>query len=402
VTLPSAVSIGIGGIEGITPGTPGSSNTITFGRTGQYAFEFATSDSGTNIWIFDQSRPQNKFFGNVEIVANTESTSPTTGALQVDGGVGIVGNLNVGGLFVTYNGNDAPVFSASTSGFVTINTPTIPGNSVGALNIVGSANRTYQPIYNPGSMIHVTGNDGASARITIDSFGNSSPVTYVNRYARGTADLPASAQSGDVLCRFVASGWGTGTYAVNIANVAPTSVEFVATENFSSTASGSKIEFYTSPNGSIVKTLSATMNANGVSSTRSIAVNGGSGKVGYDIGAGGTVSQSGNKSSGVTLNKQSGEITMRDTSLNAATIVSFVLTNTTLYGIGSNLYGQLAGDAFVGNSIYESYKVSSVAQNWYLVGKDQFQHPEGIGVLGLFRHQNMKRIFFAQVQLTAI
>jgi hypothetical protein len=179
-------------------------------------------------------------------------------------------------------------------------------------------------------MLHITSNDGVSARITVDSFGNSSPVTYVNRYARGTAALPTSAQSGDVLCRFVASGWGTSSYAVNIANVAPTSVEFVATENFSSTASGSKIEFYTSPNGAITKTLSASMNANGVASTQSIVVNGGSGKVGYDTGAGGTVSQSGNKSGGVTLSKQSGEITMQNTALNAATIVSFVLTNTTI------------------------------------------------------------------------
>jgi hypothetical protein len=72
------------------------------------------------------------------------------------------------------------------------------------------------------------------------------------------------------------------------------------------------------------------MNANGVASTQSIVVNGGSGKVGYDTGAGGTVSQSGNKSGGVTLSKQSGEITMQNTALNAATIVSFVLTNTTI------------------------------------------------------------------------
>lgn len=333
VTLPASVRIGVEGIEGISPGTPGVSNTITFGRPGAYAFEFASPDGGANIWLFDQSRPQSKFFGNVEIVANTVSTSATTGALQVDGGVGIVGNLNVGGMFVTYNGNSNPVFSAATNGFVTINAPVVPGNTTGALNIVGSTSGNFQPIYNPGSMIHITGNDGQAARLTIDSFGNAAPISYVNRYARGTPSSPAVTQSGDVMCRFVASGWIGNSYSVNIANVAPTSVEFVATENYSNTAAGSKIEFYASPNGAIVKTLGATIAANGITSTQSIAVNGGSGKVGYSAGAGGTVLQStggGNKTSPVTLHKQSGEITMNNTNLGADTTVQFTLTNNTI------------------------------------------------------------------------
>ena len=38
----------------------------------------------------------------------------------------------------------------------------------------------------------------------------------------------------------------------------------------------------------------------------------------------------GNKTSGITLDKQSGEITMNNTSLAAAGIVSFVLTNSTI------------------------------------------------------------------------
>jgi len=330
VTLPPAVSIGVEGVEGIEPGVPGVSNTITFVRTGQFAFEFATVDGGNTIWLFDQSRPRTKFFGNVQVTAEIDSTSPTTGALQVQGGTGIVGNLNVGGNFATYDGTGNAVLSATTAGFININTPVIPANTNGALNIVGSTDRSFQPVYNPGSMLHITGNDGVSARITTDSFGNTAPITFVNRHARGTPSTPANTQSGDVLCRFVASGWIGNTYSVNVANVAPTSIEFVATENYNSTSAGSRIEFYTSPNGAITKTLSATMTASGVSSTRDIAVNGGTGKVGYSAGAGGTVAQSGNKSGGVTLNKQSGEITMQNTNLAAATIVSFVLTNSTI------------------------------------------------------------------------
>lgn len=48
---------------------------------------------------------------------------------------------------------------------------------------------------------------------------------------------------------------------------------------------------------------------------------------GYIAGAGGTVTQATSKSTGVTLNKPSGQITMNNAALGAATIVSFTLTN---------------------------------------------------------------------------
>lgn len=60
----------------------------------------------------------------------------------------------------------------------------------------------------------------------------------------------------------------------------------------------------------------------------SIINNGGSGKVGYAAGAGGTVTQATSKSTGVTLSKQSGQITMNAAALAASTTVSFTLTNT--------------------------------------------------------------------------
>lgn len=48
------------------------------------------------------------------------------------------------------------------------------------------------------------------------------------------------------------------------------------------------------------------------------------------VGSGGVVTQASSKSTAVTLNKDSGEITMNGAALNAATIVSFTLTNSTL------------------------------------------------------------------------
>jgi hypothetical protein len=53
-------------------------------------------------------------------------------------------------------------------------------------------------------------------------------------------------------------------------------------------------------------------------------------KAGYIVGEGGTVAQSTSKSTAVTLNKKSGQITMNGAALAAATTVSFTLTNSTI------------------------------------------------------------------------
>lgn len=82
-------------------------------------------------------------------------------------------------------------------------------------------------------------------------------------------------------------------------------------------------------------TLTANTLASGVTSS-SITTLGAAatltttGSLGYRAGAGGTVTQATSKATGVTLNKQCGDITMHNAALAAATIVSFTLTNSTI------------------------------------------------------------------------
>ena len=54
------------------------------------------------------------------------------------------------------------------------------------------------------------------------------------------------------------------------------------------------------------------------------------GEIGYAAAAQGTVTQATDKSTGVTLNASAGQITMSNATLNAATNVAFVLTNSLL------------------------------------------------------------------------
>lgn len=53
-------------------------------------------------------------------------------------------------------------------------------------------------------------------------------------------------------------------------------------------------------------------------------------EIGYAAAAQGTVTQLTDKSTGVTLNKSAGQITMSNATLNATTNVSFTLTNSTI------------------------------------------------------------------------
>jgi len=75
-----------------------------------------------------------------------------------------------------------------------------------------------------------------------------------------------------------------------------------------------------------------------------------SSEIGYATGAQGTVTQLTDKSTGVTLNKSAGRITMNNAALAGATAVSFVLTNSTIsandtmiVNIGSNTTGSALG-----------------------------------------------------------
>jgi hypothetical protein len=340
MTLPASVSQGLIGLEGYNAGV------ISFGATGYYYYQFVTLDGGTSIEIADWDRPLTTYTFPVTISNTTPSTSKTTGALVVAGGAGFGSNISVGGNLRTYTSTGNVAFSVLDSGFVQFNTPAlIAGNTAGALNIVGSSTGVYQAVRNTGSMIHVTGNDNTAARITVDTFGSGATAypIFISRRARGTAASPTAVQSGDVLARVTASGWGTSDYALTAGNIAPTSIDFFALENFSSANSGSSINFYTSPIGAVTKTLSANITANVTTFSANVSVTGNvivagsagislidGGTMGYNAGAGGTQTQGGNKSTGVTLNKPSGEITMASTALAAATTVSFTLTNSTI------------------------------------------------------------------------
>lgn len=177
VTLPAAVSQGISTLGGISPGTPGVSNTITFGAVGNYAFEFVTIDGGTTVWVFDNSRAPGKIATVLDITNTTVSTSTTTGALIVAGGVGIGGNLNVGGI---------SAFTGNISGNLNV-TGNIAGGNISTVGIAtsGTASVTGNVIVagTGGISLTSTGTMGytAGAGGTIAQSGNKTQTVILNK-----------------------------------------------------------------------------------------------------------------------------------------------------------------------------------------------------------------------------
>jgi len=162
LTLPAAVTLGITGIQGYSAGV------ITFAATGTYQFEFSTVDGGTTITIYDLNRPLNYFTNTVNVAATTASTSYTTGALIVAGGVGIGGNLYVGGdIFGNITTGDFATGNITAAGYVSAIGNVTGGNVLtGGLisatgnitggNIMGGAN--VNATTHTGTTVSVTGN----------------------------------------------------------------------------------------------------------------------------------------------------------------------------------------------------------------------------------------------------
>jgi hypothetical protein len=93
LTLPATVSVGLTGIQGISPGTSGVTNTITFGTTGTFEFGFGSYDGGSTITVFDLNRSLSSFPGGALTVASLTASSFVSATGNVIGG-----NVNTAGL----------------------------------------------------------------------------------------------------------------------------------------------------------------------------------------------------------------------------------------------------------------------------------------------------------------
>lgn len=226
---------------------------------------------------------------------------------------------------------------------------TVSGNAaqLPAFTIAGGAVPTVQ----------IAGADGSKAILALRNYGvGGGALAYAN--AGGTAASPTATTSGTSLGLFVAYGYQTTTNAFGISGGA--GLQMTATDNYTSTTLGANLQVYTTPTGTSAIALAATFQASGgfsvgtatdpgtggILTSTSIKSQGPTSGIGYATGAGGAVTQITSRTTGVTLSKVSGQITLF-TAAGSATPATFTVTNTVVAATdnvrceqssGTNLY----------------------------------------------------------------
>jgi len=192
--------------------------------------------------------------GNITgVVANTNVTfgvlEPGNGVVELLGPVHIHADSNIA---------NVSTFTVQSTGQVTMLVPT-PSTTTGAVEIVGSASGTSVAPGNPGGMLHVTGQNDEASRIYNDGINNY-PL-YVGRRYNGLATAPTP-----VLINQVVSRLGANPY-LSSGEFTPlgfAKIDFVATENPTPTAQGSKVQIYTTPIGANTQVVTATFQSGGI------------------------------------------------------------------------------------------------------------------------------------------
>jgi hypothetical protein len=192
------------------------------------------------------------FAGDLTITGNTHAQKVNTGNLTVIGTSDVSGNANFTGI-------------VNVTGAVNMNATLVLSNSNFSTTEVAfriTAAGSSQTPTQAGTLIQLTGKQNTPARMLIDSFGtsNASYSLIAGRSARGTVDAPTATQNNDILLRIAGNSYGNTGYAP----FGDARIDFVATENHTDTARGSRIRFWNTPNGSNVVNEIASFNADSV------------------------------------------------------------------------------------------------------------------------------------------
>jgi len=118
----------------------------------------------------------------------------------------------------------------------------------------------------PDTVIQTVGRPNKNSRIVQRSYGSTSTVGGSNTYAvwasyaaRGTVASPQPLKQNDILMRVSGNGYGTSTWGSGGARI-----EYVALEDFTDAAKGTKINFWTTPAGQLSSQNVASINSVGI------------------------------------------------------------------------------------------------------------------------------------------
>jgi len=243
---------------------------------------------------------------NLAVTSAAQSTSTTTGALVIAGGVGIGSNLNVFGN-VTIGGVSTITANLNliNANMTMISTALTTDRSV--LILSGNPDGSVQAPNNTGVMLHIVGQPTVPARMYIDGQGANNYPAYIGRHYNGTVASPTAVTAGETIVRY----GGTPYTSTGWPSISTVRIDMVADEGQTGTNQGSRIDFYYTPLANTTSTITRGMviGSNGVSISSNIQSNsstigaltvGGGIGVGANVTVGGNLNVSGNANIGGT------------------------------------------------------------------------------------------------------
>ena len=269
-------------------------------------------------------------------------TSISLGSAQYPFAGVYTSNANV----VFSNTNLAVSGSIISNGAVIINDSQYNQNT-GALELGASSGFAVVPPAANGTMIHVTGLDYITTKVMVDSFGPGNTYSlFVGRSGRGNAAAPTVTQSGDIISRFAGNGYGTSGFN----SIQASYMQIVASENYSDTNKGTQIQFGVIPVGSNTTTIPLTLTSNTATMNGSVVLTDG-GVYQYSTSNNATVTQLTSKSTAVTCNGRTGQITTSNATLNKGATVTFTVNNNSIISAKDVVIVNIASGATVGYAV---------------------------------------------------
>jgi len=188
----------------------------------------------------DAAIPKSALSAKGAIVTASAAETPSTLAVGTNNQVLIASSTEVGGL----DWIDAPWAIATD--------PTIFGkitidNATGAPLALGAISDDV--------VLHAVNEDGAASIIVLDAHGTNKYGRYVSRTSGGTSASPSATQSGQTLGEFAIFGRGSTGYLSTESVI----LRGVATENFTDSAGGGKVEVVLVGAGTTSHTTAATI-----------------------------------------------------------------------------------------------------------------------------------------------
>ena len=216
------------------------------------AFSKANTANITADAAFLYANTQVAIINGVDLTQNTSISAAFSKANNAL--TNISGAIFNGDLTITGNLISRSIATSNLVSFVGSGTPS--GNAL--VEIIGSAGGTQQTPSQDGYMLHITGKANVATRLVLDAFGVSNNYSLISgRSGHGTAAVPTATQNNDIIMQISGNGWGSTGFAP----FGVSKMDFVASENHTDIARGSRIEFWNTPIGS--NTLSKIASFNG-------------------------------------------------------------------------------------------------------------------------------------------